>query len=345
MKALYFICFSFLACSVSGQKTVVIDIDNTLAWSTCHQATADDIIANYPALILIKDLKSHPGWFYIFLPYIRDFFDYLIAQDCEIVFFSAGVKARNEELIDIFLAEIYAPKELSALREKGHFKIFSRCHMSSALIYTDDEYEAVLSSCGNSLPQEIITASGEQVKSLRRIFSDRSINDLILIDDLIKNASMKKFAVQDDGKYQLVPDMTEHPLIRTFDSPSFIDDLALGIVQEEHHPVYNNMAYFCGVIKTAFDAQARMGIISFREAIGLTLVDSYYTAEIDQMAQHCKDFFQTGKNLFKARQDEIRARRSDFEILRDACTAPTPPVRRDSLTKKNPATAIVENSA
>lgn len=253
MKNFLLICLFAFSAQVSAKPIVVFDIDNTLCWSTQDEDKAVEAYENYPDHIIISDLTSHPGWTYVFLPEIDSLFNYLLSKGCEIHFFSAGVKERNEELIPVFLDQIYPASELRELQEAGNFKIFSRKHMAPKLIATDAEVNDALQQNNGDLISAIREYQSKPVKSLRRIFPDKDISDMILIDDFPQNCEMLKFFKDKDGTLDVVTDDAEQPQLIGKDSDNYIEALVEEHIDQNRDEIYNNMAYYAGVLFKAFE--------------------------------------------------------------------------------------------
>lgn len=81
-----------------------------------HPECPDPIIFNYKEEL----------YFHFFPPYLNILFDYLINCNCRIAFFSAGMKARNIELIEHLLTNILGNERYQELKEANQFTVFSK---------------------------------------------------------------------------------------------------------------------------------------------------------------------------------------------------------------------------
>ncbi len=99
------------------QIVVALDLDGTLC-----TIIPDDEVAEYSTThsecVIIKAL----GFNHVFRPYISNFIKYLLHKRFRIVFFSAGAKVRNDELIKLLLIHTLGCAELEAKLAEGQFE-------------------------------------------------------------------------------------------------------------------------------------------------------------------------------------------------------------------------------
>lgn len=112
--------------------TVVFDIDGTIG-----QELEERDLENCPpgwyfpssTIVYWKDVeanKSHPYFFDPFMPYVLG---NLLENDIKIVFFSAGVRERNEPLIHTYFTQMLGEKVYRILKNAGQFSVFSKNDM------------------------------------------------------------------------------------------------------------------------------------------------------------------------------------------------------------------------
>ena len=96
-------------------NTVFFDIDSTLC---CLDNQNDQKFLKLE--ILDND--------YYMLLHFKFLFDYLMSHNCEIAFFSAGIKNRNDELLDKYMSHdrMYGRGKYEQLKAEGQFKVFGK---------------------------------------------------------------------------------------------------------------------------------------------------------------------------------------------------------------------------
>lgn len=344
MKFFIFFIFFCFSLNCESQKTVVIDIDETLCWSTKDQELADQISENQPEMTRIDDLESHPGVVYFFPKYTEFFLRFLLQNDFKIVIFSAGIEARNEELMRKVLEVYFDPEECSSFFDTQQFNIYSRDSLYPAL--SGDEIIDI-DAVENRTPFKKFPLSfvqKDRVKCLRYILPDQNLNDVILIDDQILNGisynivtEYAYFKMNAQGEeYRCFPntpdaiavpksqavveDRSELTMIRPQIDTLFMQKITQDDLSPQTQFMLNSALYYTGVLAMAMDYMAENDV-SLREAVHALLHQGKSLEEIDLTKQTVFDEDETpGLFHFLARGDAELSQMIDRFLVEDSET-------------------------
>lgn len=303
MRLFFFIFFIFFAPLCEAKKTIILDIDDTLCWHTMDAQLATAVAEKYPDLIRVSGLESHPGAYYFFVPHISHFLRFLILKDFDIYFFSAGSEARNCELIEEFLPQIFEEEEFEELVEAGQLKYFSGHYRISALCGDDIINESEVENCTKFKHFPFGLIQNRKVKCLRDVLPDVELYDMVLIDDQVLNGisyditTEKKYYKTNclgeeyrcfpgtEGATEVVKqfvteDRAELPMIQ----PASVPDFLAKLVEDEIEPIvdfiFKSASYYTGVLSAALEFMEG-DEMSFREAVRRLLHPDKALEEID----------------------------------------------------------------
>ena len=157
--------------SLKQKFVIVFDIDGVL----CTQSESEfDFQCMADTVINFKDL--HPEcptpatfgyisttYYHYFPPYLDLLFNYLINNNCRIVFFSAASEERNILILEKLLSELFSEDKYSQFKATGQFKIFSSNHLR---------------------PRKSFEEISAKIKDVSIVLQDdENINNSVLIED------------------------------------------------------------------------------------------------------------------------------------------------------------------
>jgi hypothetical protein len=285
---LFIFTLIILPFQLQAKLTVVFDIDETLCFR-CEDYDLDEaaFTKRYPEFKVFKNLQAIPRHCYFLIPYFDVLIKFLLNKDFEIHFFSAGSEGRNKELMAKILCEALGQKKYEQELKNGQFKVFSYHHMvprfANDQIDDDENLLWYVQHRGEFKlhPPDLNIFNLQNItKKLRHLFPEKNIDDIILIDDRLDNATSHYFAqelyvpmVKGEAPQiinTIVHDKTEMPLLTAGSCNNLIPLLDSGAPHLIASLVMNSSIYYAGVISHCLNL-IKCQKYTFRNALSVAL--------------------------------------------------------------------------